>query len=205
MALHGSLALAVLSSPMDFMKDHIARGQWIKVSDANSSGEVDLVVDKTNTHSLTDLVSKMPDSEQLRQEPLKMSSIRAASTSQYVATVNYNYAGCKTFFEAFIETADACIYSADNSYSYLLTLNSTHYSRAYYTDKFCEGTSYKSTTRKLVSTCASYALGMIYASSTQLLAVEQQYVLLRYIPFFSILHAICKMQICLLFVTLIML
>jgi imidazolonepropionase-like amidohydrolase len=179
MALHGSLALAVLSSPMDFMKDQISRGQWIKVSDGNSSGVVNLVIDKTHTHSLTDRVSNLPNSQQLRQEPLKRSSIRAASASQYVATVNYNYAGCKTFYEAFIETADECIYSADNSYSYLLTLNSTHYTRAYYTDKFCESTSYKSTTRKLVSTCASYALGMIYASSTQLLAVEQQYVLLR--------------------------
>lgn len=205
MALHGSLALAVLSSPMDFMKDHIARGQWIKVSDASTSGEVDLVVDETNTHSLTDRLSNMPNSQQLRREPLKTSSIRTASTSQYVATVNYDDLGCRTFYEAFIETADACIHSADHSYSYLLSLNSTHYSRVYYNDEFCESTVYKSTTKKLDSTCASYELGMIYASSTQLLAVEQQYVLLRYTLFFAILNAICKIQICTLFVTIIIL
>ena len=95
--------------------------------------------------------------------------------------------------------------SADHSYSYLLSLNSTHYSRVYYNDEFCESTVYKSTTKKLDSTCASYELGMIYASSTQLLAVEQQYVLLRYTLFFAILNAICKIQICTLFVTIIIL
>ena len=46
-ALHVTFAIAVVSSLTDSIKDQIERGQWNKVSNENSTGVVDSVVNKT--------------------------------------------------------------------------------------------------------------------------------------------------------------
>ena len=46
-ALHVTFAIAVVSSLTDSIKDQIELGQWNKVSNENSTGVVDSVVNKT--------------------------------------------------------------------------------------------------------------------------------------------------------------
>lgn len=180
LALHVTSAIAVLSSSVDFMKHQIEQGHWREVSNENSVGVVDYVVNKT--HILTNRMSDMLNTQQLRH-PAKIKTIREASTTQFVVDVEYRSLGCKSFYEATVEASDVCFYSVLNGYSTYMTTNATFYKNKYYRDKFCESPSYRNETTSFVNKCATTSLkGMFtrsFTSSTPLVPFDRPYVALR--------------------------
>lgn len=176
LALHVTSAIAVLSSSVDFIKHQIEQGHWREVSNENSVGVVDYVVNKT--HILTNRMSDMLNTQQLRH-PAKSKTIREASTTQSLVKVDYLALGCKSLYEASVETSDVCFYSGAYGYSSYITMNATSYTKKYYRDKFCESPSYRNETTFLVTKCATPPFYGTFASSTPLVPFDKPYVALR--------------------------
>lgn len=176
LALHVTSAIAVLSSSVDFIKHQIEQHHWREVSNENSVGVVDYVVNKT--HILTNRMSDMLNMQQLRH-PAKTKTIREAPTTQFLVKVDYLSLGCKSFYEASVETSDVCFYSGFNGYSTYITMNATSYTKKYYQDKFCESPSYRNETTFFVNKCATYPFYGTFASSTPLVPFDKPYVAVR--------------------------